>query len=88
MDHPFLLISAIVGVAIAYVLAPYSVAVYLDQRRARRVRCPATGASAEIRLAAPRAAITAPLHDLPVLGVRACSEWPGHAGCSQTCLAA
>ena len=85
MDTPWVVLAAIVGVAVGYVLLPVAGDVFLRFRSKRRVTCPEAGADAEVGVDATRAALTAAFRH-PVLKIKACSLWPERKGCEQGCV--
>jgi hypothetical protein len=85
MKDPWILIFVIVGTALLYVLAPIVAHVFTRYRKARIVRCPETGVTAEIQIDARHAAATA-VPGPPELRVAGCSSWPERKGCDQACL--
>jgi len=87
MTGPWILLLAIVGTAILYVLIPIVAGVFARYRKPRIVRCPETGGAAEIKIDAPHAAATS-LPGPPELRAADCSRWPERKGCDQACIAA
>ncbi len=77
---------AVLTVALFYILVPYGMFAFAAARRPRLLTCPQSLREASVQLDAIRAGLTAPLRGLPVLRVRACSEWPQRAGCDQACM--
>ena len=86
METAMTIISAIVALAVGYVLVPVAMSAYRRYRGVRTVECPATGTPAEIELDALTAAITATTGE-PLVGVARCSHWPDRQNCGQECLA-
>ena len=85
MNAPWIVLTAIVAVAVVYVLLPVVGEAFVRFRVQRRLSCPETGANAEVGVDARRAAFTAAFaHSL--LRVKSCSLWPERRGCGQTCL--
>ncbi len=85
MTAPWIVLVAIVVVAVVYVLVPVVVEAFVRFRVKRRFICPETGATAEVGIDAHRAAVAAAI-GRPVLRVKTCSLWPERRGCGQTCL--
>jgi len=85
MTAPWILIAALAAVGLVYVLLPVGLEVFFRFRAARRLRCPETGADAEVGVDAGRAAFTA-LLGRPHLRIERCSLWPERMGCGQACL--
>ena len=85
MSAPWIVLAAIMALAVAYVLLPVVAAVFARFRAARHLTCPETGKDAKVGVAAGWAAFTAAFSH-PVLLVKNCSLWPGRKGCEQSCL--
>ncbi|MBI2555632.1 MAG: hypothetical protein HYV92_14700 [Candidatus Rokubacteria bacterium] len=85
MSAPWIVLAAIVALAVAYVLVPVVGAVFLRFRGTHELKCPETGAGAKVGADAGWAAFTAAFGH-PVLRVKTCSLWPGRKGCEQSCL--
>ena len=85
MSAPWIVLAAIVALAVAYVLLPVVGAVFLRFRGTRELACPETGTNAEVGAAAGWAAFTAAFRN-PILRVKHCSLWPGRRGCEENCL--
>ena len=85
MSAPWIVLAAIVALAVAYVLLPVVSAVFLRFRGTKELACPETGATAKVGADARWAALTAAFRH-PVLRVKDCSLWPGRRGCEQNCL--
>lgn len=85
MDTVRLLLMAIVGIGLIYVVLPIMADVYFRFRRPRVVRCPENGLAAEVQVDAWHAAATA-IPGPPGQHVADCSRWPEHARCKQDCL--
>lgn len=85
MSAPWIVLAAIVALAVAYVLLPVVAAVFLRFRGTRELACPETGATAKVGADARWAALTAAFRH-PVLRVKNCSLWPGRRGCEENCL--
>ena len=86
MSEPLTAMFGVIAVGLFYVTVPFFLSVYVQYRRPLRVYCPEAGWDAVVRVSAVRAAFSAPTHALPVLQVRACSEWPKRYACAQYCL--
>lgn len=86
MTGPWILLLAILGTAIFYVLVPIGAEVFARYRNPRIVRCPETGRTAEIRIDARHAATTA-VPGPPEVRVVECSRWPDRKGCDEACVA-
>ena len=85
MNTPWIVLAAIVAVAVVYVLLPVIVEVFLRFRARRQLTCPETGMDAEVGVDPLVAGFTAAFRH-PVLRVKSCSLWPKRAGCGQACL--
>ena len=85
MSAPWIVLAAIVALAVAYVLLPVVGAVFLRFRGTKELACPETGATAKVGADARWAALTAAFRH-PVLRVKDCSLWPGRRACEQNCL--
>ncbi|MBI4589964.1 MAG: hypothetical protein HY725_14110 [Candidatus Rokubacteria bacterium] len=85
MSTPWLVLAAIVTLALLYVLFPVVAETFLRLRRGKLLRCPETGSEAEVRIDAPRAAFTAAFSQ-PRLRVKDCSRWPQRKSCEEGCL--
>ena len=85
MSAPGIVLAAIVAVAMLYVVLPVVGEVFLRFRAKRGLRCPETGANAEVGLDARWAAFTSAFRH-PILRVKNCSLWPERSGCEQGCL--
>jgi hypothetical protein len=86
MTGPWMLLLAIGGIAVLYVLMPMVAQVFAHYRKPRVVRCPETGAAAQVQVDAWRAAKTS-VPGPPELRVMNCSRWPERMGCDETCVA-
>lgn len=85
MTAPWIVLAAIVGVGLVYVLLPTVLEAFLRFRAKRQIRCPETGTEAAVGVDARLAAVTEPFGS-PLLRVRSCSFWPERDGCAQTCV--
>lgn len=82
----WVVLLAVVGVALVFVVAPVSLVTYAHWRRPFRLTCPRAGKVAQIRVGATRAAVSAVLgRGAP--GIERCSLWPTVTGCVEQCLA-
>ena len=86
MGTPWIILTAIVALAIGYVLVPVMIDALLRFRRSRLVRCPETGLLATVALDARHAALTA-VPGPPDVRVADCSLWPEKSGCEERCVA-
>lgn len=86
MTDPWLVIAGIVALALGYVLVPVMSDTFARFRRARHISCPEMDMGAEIRLDAPRAALTAAVRHRPQVRIRSCSLWAWRTACRQACL--
>lgn len=82
----WLILLGIVVIAALCVVLPVAATTFSQYRRAWRLSCPADGATAQIVIDAPRAAIGAVL-GRPMLEVARCSLWTRLRFCKQECLA-
>ncbi len=85
MNAPWITLLAIAAAAVFYVLVPVVADTFYRYRQKRAVRCPETGAEAEVQIDAAHAALTA-VPGPPELRVEVCSLWPERQGCAQACL--
>lgn len=85
MSAPWILLAAIVALAVAYVLLPVVAAVFVRFRGTQELACPEAGTNAKVGADARWAAFTAAFRH-PILRVKDCSLWPGRRGCEQNCL--
>ena len=86
MTHPWIVVAAVIAIAVLYVVLPVVAGAYRRFRRSRALRCPETGTQAEVGIDASRFALTSAI-GRPLLSVKNCSLWPEKAGCRQDCLA-
>jgi nucleotide-binding universal stress UspA family protein len=82
----WLILLSIVVIAALCVVLPVAATTFSHYRRAWRLSCPADGATAQIVIDAPRAAIGAVL-GRPTLEIARCSLWTRLRFCKQECLA-
>jgi hypothetical protein len=83
--NPLILIGAILGLALFYVLGPMLGAELRKARGKRLVTCPETLRPTAVEVDAPHAAMSAALGH-PDLRLSSCSRWPERQGCGQDCL--
>ncbi len=84
--NAWIVLPAIVVVAVLFVLLPVGAATFARYRRPRQLRCPLAATDASVQVDAARAALWE-LIGARLLRVRACSRWPRAWGCRQQCLA-
>jgi nucleotide-binding universal stress UspA family protein len=82
---PWLILSALVAIALVFVVVPVSAATVREWRRPWRLICPRAGMIAQIRVAPTRAALAELFGRRPA--VARCSLWPPLAECREECLA-
>ena len=85
MSHPWIVLVAVLAVALLYVLMPLVADTFRRFRSPRMLRCPETGGKAEVGIDASRAALTSAFGQ-PLLRARSCSLWPEKEQCKQDCL--
>ncbi len=85
MSAPWVVIAAIIAVAVGYVLLPVVADTFRRFRTKRSLRCPVTGGEAEVGINAGRAAWTSAF-GRALLRVKNCSLWPERKNCRQDCL--
>ena len=85
MSAPWIVIAAIVAVAVCYVLLPVVADTFRRFRGKKSVTCPETGRQAEMGIDAGRAAWTTAF-GRALLRVKNCSLWPERKGCEQDCV--
>lgn len=85
MSHPGLVLVAILGVALLYVLMPLVADTFRRFRTPSMCSCPETGGKAEVGIDASHAALTSAFGH-PLLRVKSCSLWPERERCKQNCL--
>ena len=83
--NPWLVLSAVLALALAYVALPVAIAGFRQWRRPWRLTCPRAGSVAQIRVGAARAAFGEVFGRRPEID--RCSLWPELLGCRQECLA-
>jgi nucleotide-binding universal stress UspA family protein len=82
--NPWLVLSTILALALAYVCLPIAITAFRQWRRPWRLRCPRAGSVAQIQVGAGRAALGEVFGRGPE--IERCSLWPALAGCTQECL--
>jgi len=85
MNHPWVVLVAILAVGLLYVLMPVAADTFRRFRTPRRLSCPETGGTAEVGIDASHAALTSAF-GRPLLRVQRCSLWPERERCRQDCL--
>lgn len=85
MDHPVIVIAALIAFSGLYIFAPVALHAFMSYRKTRTVVCPEDNRSAEITLDAQHAAVSA-LAGKERLRIRQCSLWPEKHGCAQGCV--
>jgi len=86
MDNPLILIAALAGLALSYVVIPVAVDGWARFRRGVRVNCPETGQSIDVSVT-PSSAAAWTFRRPGSLRVAGCPRWPEHAGCDRSCVA-
>lgn len=84
--NPWIVLLALVLLALVYVAVPVGAAALAHYRRPWRLKCPRAGTEAQIKINELWAAVT------EVLGrgtpsIERCSLWPAQRGCREECLA-
>jgi hypothetical protein len=82
---PWIVVPMLGVLAALYVMLPVGLAVYTKFHRLTLVRCPATGAEAEIRVDATQAGLRASVGGHGPR-VTQCSFWPRRKDCDEGCL--
>jgi hypothetical protein len=85
MSHPWIVVFAVLAVALLYVITPLVADTFRRFRSPRLLRCPETGGKAEVGIDARYAALTSAVGQ-PLLRVKRCSLWPEKERCKQECL--
>lgn len=85
MDHPVVVIAALIALSGLYIIAPVALHAFMSYRKTRTVICPEDNRPADIMLDAQHAAISA-LAGKEHLKIRQCSLWPRKHGCAQGCV--
>jgi len=83
--NPWLVLSALLTLALLYVALPVAIGAFRQWRRPWRLTCPAAGSVAQIQVGAARASLAEVFGRQPQID--RCSLWPALAGCKQECLA-
>jgi hypothetical protein len=86
MEKPLLMIAAIAGIGLVYVVFPVMLDAFMRYRKIRRVNCPEEKKTALMNVNAKVAALAA-AQGKAQLRVSNCSLWPEKRGCAQRCLA-
>ena len=86
MSAPWITLAAMAALALGYVILPIMADVFFRFRSRRTVRCPETGLTAEVKIDARHAALSA-IPGPPEVRVTECSLWPDRAACEQKCAA-
>jgi nucleotide-binding universal stress UspA family protein len=84
--NPWLVLFAVVALALLFVAVPVGAAAFREWRRPWRLVCPRAGMVAQIRVAATSAALAEVFGGRPQID--RCSLWPPLLGCREECLAA
>ena len=82
--NPWLVLLALLALALAFVCVPIALTAYAQWRRPWRLTCPRAGSVAQIQVGAARAAVGEVFGRRPEID--RCSLWPALAGCKQECL--
>ena len=85
MNHPWIVLVAVLAVALLYVLMPLVADTFRRFRSPRMLSCPETGGTAVVGIDASRAAFSSAIGQ-PLLRVKNCSLWPERRRCDQHCL--
>jgi hypothetical protein len=85
MSAPWIVVAAIIAVAVCYVLLPVVADTFRRFRTKKSLRCPETGTEAEVGIDAGRAALTSAF-GRALLRVKNCSLWPERKECAQDCV--
>jgi nucleotide-binding universal stress UspA family protein len=83
--NPWLVLSALLAIALVFVVVPVGVAAFREWRRPWRLTCPRAGMVAQIRVGAAHAALAEMFGRGPEIS--RCSLWPPLAECREECLA-
>jgi hypothetical protein len=82
--NPWIVLPAIVAVALFYVLLPVALTTYSRYRQLRFFRCPETREETWVLFDAGRAMLSS-CFGRPRLLVRSCALWPLGAECARAC---
>jgi hypothetical protein len=85
MEHPLLVMLAILGLGMVYVMLPVFLSAFKEYHQDKNVTCTENGKRAFIRVDAEKAALTSLIGD-PKLRIHDCSLWNGVRQCKQECL--
>jgi hypothetical protein len=83
---PWLVLAGVTVLAVFFVLVPVVLLTWLWFRVPRRLRCPETGTTADVKVDAGRAAFTAAFRHPPDARVLRCSLWPERHTCAERCV--
>ena len=83
--NPWLILLALIVIALVFVVIPVGLAAYRQWRRPWRFTCPRAGMTAQIQVDAARASFAEVLGGKPEID--RCTLWPELLGCQQGCLA-
>ncbi len=83
--NAWLVLFALLALALAYVCVPIAFTAFGQWRRPWRLTCPRAGSVAQIQVGAARAALGEVFGQRPEID--RCSLWPERASCAQECLA-
>ncbi len=86
MEHPGIVIGAILGLVVVYVILPMIGDTLRRYRAAKTLRCPETGKDSGVNLDTRHAVLTTAAFGKPKLRVARCSFWPEQQACGQGCL--
>lgn len=87
MANPWMVIAAVIGIGLVYVLVPHVSHTYARFKARRALRCPETGRPVEVGVDAGRAAVASAFGE-PALRVKECTLWPEKSNCRQECVGA
>lgn len=85
MNTPWMALAGITALGVFYVTLPIFLDFFRRYRKKKVLKCPESGALAEVDINAPRAAISS-LFGNPLLKVKNCTLWPKRKGCREHCL--
>ncbi|MCH8055774.1 MAG: hypothetical protein IH857_06455 [Deltaproteobacteria bacterium] len=85
MNTPLITVSAIITLAVLFVLLPLIVHTFQLYRKKRVLKCPESGGLAEVDIDASRAAFSSAFGK-SLLRIKNCTLWPKKKGCSEGCL--
>jgi hypothetical protein len=81
-----LVIAAVLGMGMIYVVFPVFVATFMGYRKNRQVHCPEEKKTATVNVDAQAAALSAVVGKNRVQ-IKNCSLWPERRDCAQECIA-